>query len=90
MNNCIECNNTSYCIYLIVKEDKANAVIGHLEKDKYDALSYITIILSHAWLGRLISIYGYIDVSLKIKQNIAAFIHYKHHYNLISSLLRVN
>ena len=27
-NNCIENNNIYYCIYLIVKEDKANAVIG--------------------------------------------------------------
>ena len=27
-NNYIECNNIYYCIYLIVKEDKANAVIG--------------------------------------------------------------
>ena len=31
-NNCIECNNIYYCIYLIVKEDKANAVIGYLER----------------------------------------------------------
>ena len=31
-NNCLECNNIYYCIYLIVKEDKANAVIGYLER----------------------------------------------------------
>ena len=31
-NNCIECNNIYYCIYLIVKEDKANAVIVYLER----------------------------------------------------------
>ena len=31
-NNCIECNNIYYCIYLIVKEDKTNAVIGYLER----------------------------------------------------------
>ena len=26
-NKCIECNDIYYCIYLIVKEDKANAGI---------------------------------------------------------------
>ena len=31
-NNCIECNNRYYCIYLIVKEDKANDVVGYLER----------------------------------------------------------
>ena len=61
-----------------------------MRKDKYDVLSYITIMLCHVWLGRLIPIYGYIDVSLQIKKNIAAFIQYKHHYNLITSLLRLN
>ena len=29
-NNCIECNNIYYCIYLIVKKDKANVFIGYL------------------------------------------------------------
>ena len=31
-NNCIECNDIYYCIYVIVKEDKANAVVGYLER----------------------------------------------------------
>ena len=31
-NNCIECNDIYYCIYLIVKEGKVNAVIGYLER----------------------------------------------------------
>ena len=31
-NNCKECNNVYYFIYVIVKEDKANAVIGYLER----------------------------------------------------------
>ena len=33
-NNCIEFNNIYYCISLIVKEDKVNAVIGYLKRIK--------------------------------------------------------
>ena len=44
-----------------------------MRKDKYDVLSYITIMLCHVWLGRLIPIYGYIDVSLQKKKKYSSF-----------------